>query len=94
METKTASMRKKEQDIIDTNKSIKKAEMVRKTQKALKQSMQNMPEPLNFVRQKNECIKQRSQNKDWKRKIEIAEFEAKKARKILAKRDRALMQAQ
>ena len=31
METKTASMRKKEQDIIDTNKSIKKAEMVRKT---------------------------------------------------------------
>ena len=62
-------------------------------EKALKQSMQNMPEPLNFVRQKNECIKQRSQNKDWKRKIEIAEFEAKKARKILTKRDRALMQA-
>ena len=46
-----------------------------------------MPEPLNFVKQRNDCVKEARENKDWKRKIEIAEFEAKKARAILRKND-------
>jgi len=45
----------------------------------------DMPEPLNFVIQRNDCVKEARENKDWKRKIEIAEFEAKKARAILRK---------
>ena len=47
-----------------------------------------MPEPLNFVKQRNDCVKEARENKDWKRKIEIAEFEAKKARAILRKFNR------
>lgn len=53
-----------------------------------------MPVPLTFVKQKNEVIKERRDNKDWNRKIEIAEYEAKKARAILRKRDKNMMQAQ
>jgi len=65
--------------------------MINERQRELKQLMQNkkdMPEPLTFVVQKNDCVKEARENKDWKRKIEIAEFEAKKARGILRKHNR------
>ncbi len=44
-----------------------------------------MPEPLNFVKQRNDCVKEARENQDWKRKIEISEFEAKKARALIRK---------
>ena len=94
IETKTELLQKKQQSIIDTKKGITKAEEMRKKQKTLKTRMRSMPDPLAFVKQKNEVIKERRTNKDWNRKIEIAEFEAKKARAVLRKRDRAIIQAQ
>ena len=93
METKQASLLKKEEDIIATEFAIKKANELKKKQLTLKSTLKEMPVPLTFVKQKNECIKQRRDNKDWNRKIEIAEFEAKKARAVLRKRDREMMHA-
>ena len=60
------------------------------------QNRKDMPEPLNFVKQRNDCVKEARENKDWKRKIEIAEFEAKKARAIIrrANRDAQMQQLQ
>ena len=89
---KLASLQKKQADIEETEKSIY---LINEKQRELKQLMQNkkdMPEPLTFVVQKNDCVKEARENKDWKRKIEIAEFEAKKARAILRKHNQLQMQ--
>lgn len=85
---KLASLKKKEADIEITRAATK---LIQERQRELKQMMQqkkDMPEPLTFVVQKNDCVKEARENKDWKRKIEIAEFEAKKARAILRKVNR------
>lgn len=82
---KLASLKKKEADIEITEAATK---TIQEHQRKLKQMMQqkkDMPEPLTFVVQKNDCVKEARENKDWKRKIEIAEFEAKKARAVLRK---------
>ena len=85
---KNASLAKKLADIAKTENAIND---INERQRELKQLMQNkkdMPEPLNFVKQRNDCVKEARENKDWKRKIEIAEFEAKKARAIIRKHSR------
>ena len=79
------SLAKKQADILATDAAITQ---IAERQRELKQMMmtkKDMPEPLTFVVQKNDCVKEARENKDWKRKIEIAEFEAKKARAILRK---------
>ena len=89
---KLASLTKKQIEIERTEKKIFE---IAEKQRELKQLMQNkkdMPEPLTFVVQKNDCVKEARENKDWKRKIEIAEFEAKKARAILRKHNQLQMQ--
>ena len=85
MAAKLASLQKKQTDIGKTEKSIAKNNLKQRELKALVQSQKDMPEPLNFVKQRNDCVKEARENTDWKRKIEIAEFEAKKARAILRK---------
>ena len=85
---KLASLKKKEADIEITEAATK---LIQERQRELKQMMQqkkDMPEPLTFVVQKTDCVKEARENKDWKRKIEIAEFEAKKARAVLRKVNR------
>lgn len=42
-----------------------------------------MPNPLKFVNQKNDEMKLVKKVKNWERKIEIAELEAKRARAVL-----------
>ena len=44
-----------------------------------------MPEPLNFIKFWNECINEAHESKNWTCKIDIAEFEAKKAHAIIRK---------
>ena len=46
-----------------------------------------MPNPLKFVHQKNDEMKLVKKVKNWERKIEIAELEAKRARAVLKQRD-------
>ena len=76
---------KKQADIEKTDIAIVKADKTKRELKSHIQQIKDMPEPLNFVKQRNDCVKEARENKDWKRKIEIAEFEAKKARAILRK---------
>ena len=45
--------------------------------------MQDMPNPLKFVEQKNIANELHNCVKNWERKIEIAEVAAKKARNII-----------
>ena len=81
--TRLASLQKKQADIEKTNQAIYDINEKGRELKQLVQNKKDMPEPLNFVKQRNDCVKELRENKDWKRKIEIAEFEAKKARAIL-----------
>ena len=80
---KLASLNKKQQDIEKTEKAIYDINEKHRELKQMVTNKKDMPEPLNFVKQRNDCVKEARENKDWKRKIEIAEFEAKKARAIL-----------
>ena len=82
-----SSLYKKQADIDKTVKAITDENDKGRKLKALVQHQKDMPEPLNFVKQRNDCVKEARENKDWKRKIEIAEFEAKKARAILRKQN-------
>ena len=45
--------------------------------------MENMPNPTKFVEQKNQCQELDQTVNNWKRKIEIAEVAAKKARAVI-----------
>jgi len=45
--------------------------------------MSNMPDPLKFVKQKNDSNELKICLKNWERKVEIAEVAAKKARILL-----------
>jgi len=58
---------------------------------ALQQLNSDIPNPLAFVEQKNTVAELRKSKKNWERKIEIAELEARKARTILRKRDQQAM---
>ena len=82
---KLASLNKKQQDIEKTEKAIYDINEKHRELKQMVTNKKDMPEPLNFVKQRNDCVKEARENKDWKRKIEIAEFEAKKARAIIRK---------
>lgn len=82
---KLASLEKKTTDIQKTNEAIKKIGEKQRELKSLVQHQKDMPEPLTFVQQRNDCVKEARENMNFKRKIEIAEFEAKKARAILRK---------
>jgi len=83
--TRMMSLAKKNADIDKTNRDMKEISEKGRILKQMMQNKKDMPEPLNFVKQRNDCVKEARENKDWKRKIEIAEFEAKKARAILNK---------
>ena len=82
---KKNSLQKKQADIEKTEKAIYDINEKQRELKQLVMNRKDMPEPLNFVKQRNDCVKEARENKDWKRKIEIAEFEAKKARAIIRK---------
>ena len=79
-QAKLASLAKKQADIEKTDKATFEISEKQRELKQLVQNKKDMPEPLNFVKQRNDCVKEARENQDWKRKIEISEFEAKKAR--------------
>ena len=83
--SKNANLLKKLADITKTEVAIHDINEKQRELKGLVNDRKDMPEPLNFVKQKNDCVKEARENKDWRRKIEIAEFEAKKARAIIRK---------
>ena len=85
MTNKQASLKKKQEDLEKTDKAIKDLMEDQRKLTNLVTTRKDMPEPLSFVKQRNDCVKEERENKDWKRKIEIAEFEAKKARAIIRK---------
>ena len=63
-----------------TNTDIENAQNNNRKQRALQQQIENMPNPIKFVEQKNQCQELINCVKNWERKIEIAEVAAKKAR--------------
>ena len=85
---KEQSLKKKLDDIRKTEKEIAILQDKERELNAEIGAKKDMPEPLNFVKQRNDCAKEERENKDWKRKIEIAEIEAKKARAIIRKHNR------
>ena len=85
MTNRQASLKKKQEDLEKTDKAIKDLMEDQRKLTNLVTTRKDMPEPLSFVKQRNDCVKEERENKDWKRKIEIAEFEAKKARAIIRK---------
>ena len=91
MEAKTESLVKKKKDIQSTESEIAAEKQIQKKQKALQTSLKDMPDPLDFVQQKNQGQVYERMKANWDRKIEIAELEAKKARAILKKRDQQKM---
>ena len=70
-------------DIGNAREEIKKAKFNNKQQEQLQLQIQNMPDPLKFVEQKNIAVDLKTSVKNWDRKIEIAEVAAKKARAII-----------
>ena len=95
MRAKMESLAKKEKDI---EKSHDKLERILHENKKLLTFKQNMGKEMDnakeFVEKKNEHIQLVKKKKDIQRQIEIAELEAKKARRILKQiGDASLMQA-
>lgn len=66
-----------------TNTDIENAQNNNRKQRALQQQIENMPNPIKFVEQKNQCQELINCVKNWERKIEIAEVAAKKARAVI-----------
>lgn len=71
---------KAQEAIAKTNKSIAKQNEESRKHRALQAKIDNMPNPIKFVEQKNQWAELRNCVKNWERKIEIAEVAAKKAR--------------
>ena len=76
-------MEKTKKAIKKTKEDIKKADTNNRKQRALQQQIENMPNPIKFVEQKNQCQELKNCVKNWERKIEIAEVAAKKARAVI-----------
>jgi hypothetical protein len=89
MEGQALSLAKKEKDVAATQVIIEKATNFKRKQLTLQTQMKNMAEPKTFVLQKKEYNKELRDNQNWKRKIEIAQLEAKKARMTLKRRTMA-----
>jgi hypothetical protein len=68
---------------VKTNTDIENAQNNNRKQRALQQQIENMPNPIKFVEQKNQCQELINCVKNWERKIEIAEVAAKKARAVI-----------
>lgn len=92
MEIKQKMLQKKKQDVEATQEAIAQVDKSNRTENARLQEIKNMPNPLKFVHQKNDEMKLLKKVKNWERKIEIAELEAKRARAVLKQRDRQRMQ--
>ncbi len=83
MQMKKIKYEKTKEDITKARDEIAKAKYNNKKQEQLQLQIQNMPDPLKFVEQKNSANDMKHTLKNWERKIEIAEVAAKKARVIL-----------
>lgn len=83
MDIKTKMLAKKKQDVDATKEAIALVEKSNRTENARLNEIKNMPNPLKFVNQKNDEMKLVKKVKNWERKIEIAELEAKRARAVL-----------
>mmetsp|Transcript_12614 Transcript_12614/g.8792 ORF Transcript_12614/g.8792 Transcript_12614/m.8792 type:complete len:85 (+) Transcript_12614:824-1078(+) len=83
MDIKTKMLAKKKQDVDATKEAIAQVEKSNRTENARLNEIKNMPNPLKFVNQKNDEMKLVKKVKNWERKIEIAELEAKRARAVL-----------
>ena len=66
-----------------TKQEIEKINIVNRKQQGLKELMKDMPNPIKFVEQKNQCQELVNCVKNWERKIEIAEVAAKKASQVI-----------
>lgn len=87
MDIKQKMLYKKKQDVEDTLNAIAQVDKSNRTENARLNEIKNMPNPLKFVHQKNDEMKLVKKVKNWERKIEIAELEAKRARAVLKQRD-------
>jgi hypothetical protein len=85
---------KKHQDIRKTKDELAKIQYEKKCIVAEMALNRNAADPIKFITEKNKVMELRKSEKNWLRKIEIAELEAKKARAILKVRDRQTMSYQ
>ena len=68
---------------------MKKYEKVYKKLKTQKEKAKAMPKPINYVASKKTVQELKQSIKNWKRKIEIAEVAAKKAKRAIISHERA-----
>ena len=84
---KSKKLMKKQRDIDTTQAELDKLLHERKTLIAKLQMKKEAADPIKFIMEKNKVMELHKSVKNWKRKIEIAELEARKARAILKARD-------
>lgn len=79
------NLQRKKEDIKKTKRTMGKAKEKQKELRAMAQEFKDKPKPITFVVQKNTVKDLRQVRKNWERKIEIAELEARQARAKLRK---------
>ena len=77
---KTKQLKKKQADIDSTKEDLDKIIFDRKRYLAQIQMNKQAADPIKFIMEKNKVMELQKSVKNWVRKIEIAELEAKKAR--------------
>ena len=80
---KELHLEKKHADIKKTKDELFKIQHEKKVIAAEMALNRNAADPIKFITEKNKVMELRKSEKNWLRKIEIAELEAKKARGVL-----------
>lgn len=83
MKIKQQKMEKTKKAIEKTQEDIKKTDFNNREQRSAIQQISVMPNPVEFVEQKNQYSELKNCVKNWSRKIEIAEVAHKKARQVI-----------
>jgi predicted urease superfamily metal-dependent hydrolase len=83
MKIKMQNQIKTKKSIVKTKQEIQKVDQNNRKQMALQSHIDDMPNPLKFVEQKNEAQKLQNYVSNIERKIEIATVAAKEARAVI-----------
>jgi len=77
---KTKKLQKKRDDIMSTRDDLDAIQRQKKVLQATITMNKQAADPIKFIMEKNKVMELQKSVKNWVRKIEIAELEAKKAR--------------
>lgn len=86
------NLKRKKEDIQRTEKTMATTKEKFRELKAMATEYKDKPKPITFVIQKNAVKELRQSKKNWERKVEIAELEARQARAKLRKHQQMEME--